>query len=88
VKAKAIDVLPAPKSPDFNGTKVYVHFMIAQSIDARLRATAFARGYKPAAFLEELLDAVLPKKIKRKYTKRATVPAKIKLLRSATRESK
>lgn len=77
---KKHDVLPSPKSPDFIGGRVYTHFMLPPGIVERLKQTAFSRGYKPANFLEELLDSVLPKRINRRITKR--LPARISLVRT------
>lgn len=75
----AVDVLPKPKSPELLEGKVYFHVLLPPGIIGRLKATAFNRGYKPGPFLEELLDVVLPKKVKAKVVRKVT--AKIKLVR-------
>lgn len=77
---KMIDVLPSPKSPEFLGGKIYFHVLLSPSIIERLKMTAHVRGYKPGPFLEELLDNVLPKKVKSKVIKRT--PAKITMIRA------
>jgi hypothetical protein len=76
----AIDVLPSPKSPEFLGGKIYFHVLLSPTIIERLKMTAHVRGYKPGPFLEELLNNVLPKKVRTKTIKRQ--PAKISLVRS------
>jgi len=58
--------------------------MLAPSVIERLKLTAHNRGYKPGPFLEELLDSVLPTKIRRRSVKQ--IRANIKLIRS--KESK
>ena len=77
---KTIDILPSPKSPEFMGGRVYFHVLLAPSIIERLKMTSHVRGYKPGTFLEELLDNVLPKKVRSKVVKRT--PAKLTMIRS------
>jgi hypothetical protein len=75
-----IDILPTPRSPEFMGGRVYFHVMLAPNVIERLKQTAYARGYKPGMFLEELLDNVLPKKVRHKVIKR--IPATVKMIRT------